>query len=138
MSKTQEEIFSICDNLGEKEVRSKINSGQWADKRKIAHAQEWLRLQTESKKESRLARVEGREEEALSIARDALVVAKEANEIASSAKDAARDANMIADSALREARESNITARKAKNAAWAAAIAAIISSICAAIAIYLK
>ncbi len=130
MTIDKEKFFSELETLGEKEVREKIPSGVYGTK-KLPFVKEWLRQQDELKEESRFSRIEEREEELLSIAR-------EANEIAILARDEANSANSIAESALLEARESNQTARSAKNAAWSAAIAAIISAIFAAIVIYLK
>ena len=115
---------------GERAVRERIASGIYGTK-KIRYVDEWLRQKEEEKKDANIAREELRDNELITIAR-------EANDIAMQARDEAESANSIAESALSETKKSTQTALSAKNAAWVAAIAAITSVILAAIAIYLN
>jgi hypothetical protein len=45
---TQAEVFTRCDKIGVVGVKKLIDSGEWDEKVRIRHAQEWLRLQEES------------------------------------------------------------------------------------------
>ena len=128
-------LFEELKALGKKQVRENLNQGLYSSS-KINLINEWLLQQSESKEESRFARKEERDEETLSIARDA-------NDIAKSARNAAFEANSIANSALEEARTSNLlaseankAAKTAKMAAIIAATGAIISAICAIVSIF--
>lgn len=62
MQYSQKEIFSQCEEIGEPQVRERLNSGDWSHKERVNHAREWLRLQEESRNEdskieqSRIAR----------------------------------------------------------------------------------
>ena len=48
---TQAEVFTRCDKIGVVGVKKLIDSGEWNEKVRIRHAQEWLRLQEESRDE---------------------------------------------------------------------------------------
>ena len=90
-------------------VRERLAAGRY-NTRRSALAQEWLRRREHAKAEAAATRGEAREEDAITIARDA-------NTIALAAAVSASDANDIA--------------RSARKTAWIAAIAAIVAAIAA-------
>lgn len=102
MEITRESIFKKCEELGEEEVRNKIHL--WLS-RKRKFAEEWLALQDSNRAKELSDRSEYREQEAISLA-------KEANSIDRATLDEAKEANSIARKALSEAREANSLASR--------------------------
>jgi hypothetical protein len=109
MTQELDELSAELGVLGEPEVRSRLAHGSWNGRRK-AYVEEWLRLK-EAERESIASNLrDAREEETLSIA-------KEANRLAS-------DANIFA---RIEASAASRSARYAMYAAIIAAISAVIA-----------
>lgn len=90
-------------------VRERLAAGRY-NTRRSALAQEWLRRRERARDEASASRGEAREEDAISIA---------------------RDANIIALAAAVSASDANDIARSAKKYALIAAIAAIVAAIAA-------
>jgi CHASE3 domain sensor protein len=104
-------FIETLESLGESNVSSKLSQGVWSSQRK-KWASDWLQSKASFRRDAR-------EEETLSIAR-------EANELARAANTSASEANRIASDALIESRSSAESARKqARWAMWAAIIATI-------------
>lgn len=98
--------------MGEMQARLLDSSSQVAPSDKILFSRAWLAMRAEAKREAR-------EEETLSIAKDA-------NRIASEARAAAEEANRIASKVSDAAKENSTAAlEQARWAKWAAIIAAI-------------
>jgi len=105
------QLFPKLEEMGEAEVRVRLASGTFGtDSRPLI--QEWLDGKDKAQAIFSNAKRDAREEETLSIAKDALAIAKDANRIASEDLSAAR---LSASSAFEQARW----------ARWAAIIAAI-------------
>jgi len=103
-----EEFTETLVSLGEAEVRSKLLQRVWNSPRK-EWAAEWLEFEEKKRASATAARAETREEETLSIAKNALSIASEANRIATEAREAASE--------------------QARWAMWAAIIAAVAAVI---------
>jgi len=78
------EFYSKLDASTEAEVRTRLAAGNY-NKQHAALAQEWLARKTEARESETGARAERREEESLSISREALRISERANSIAISA-----------------------------------------------------
>ncbi len=105
------QLFPKLEEMGEAEVRVQLARGTFGtDSRPLI--QEWLDGKDKAQTAVSAAKRDAREEETLSIAKDALAIAKDANRIASEDLAAAR---LSASSAYEQARW----------ARWAAIIAAI-------------
>lgn len=107
-----EEFTEKLVALGESEVRAKLLQRVWNTPRK-EWAAEWLEFEEKKRASASAARAEAREE-------DAITIAREANTIALAAAVSASDANDIA--------------RSARKISFIAAIAAIVAAIAAVIA----
>lgn len=112
-----EDFIATLEALGEAEVRQRLARGNIYGVKHAAIVQEWLRSIVVARAETVAATRDAREDETLSIAKDALAIANQANRIASED--------------LAVARSSADAARA--NARWAM-YAAIIAAIVAAVA----
>lgn len=114
---TETEFWATLDAVGEDQVRINLIKKIYGDhgaKRELVL--EWLRRKEESRALEASAKGDAREEETLSIAKDALAIAKDANRIASEDLSAAR--------------------LNARWAMWAAIIATVAAAIAAKDQIY--
>jgi hypothetical protein len=78
------EFFAKLDASTELEVRTRLAAGNY-NKQHAALAQEWLARKTEARESEAATRAEAREDESLSISREALRISERANSIAISA-----------------------------------------------------
>lgn len=99
-----EELITTLESFGEADVRAKFNQGVWANQREI-WVESWLQTKEDERVKENLAT-------AMSLAKEANIVARDANKIAQDNLD---------------------TTKSAKNAAWVAAIAAVVALVFAAV-----
>lgn len=111
MVQEYQDLAVQLESLGETEVRERLAHKKYAE-RNLSFVQEWLRRKDQEREDKRSAKRDAREEETLSIAKEANRIASEALVIARSSSDAVRK-----------------QARWAMIAAIIAAITAIVSNI---------
>ena len=127
---TKEKFWAELDSLGEDEVRARIAIQRYSGANyERPLAEEWLRLKDEARALASSAKRDAREEETLSIARNALAVSERANEIADAARIDSSEANSLAQDSNSIAREANSIALNARSEARRANIIAIIAMI---------
>ena len=117
----EEQITKQCEDLGEAEVRKRLNQGVYAGKN-LRYVEGWLaRLETERSLTDRAANASS---------------ASIQTELARAAADAARDSADAARDQAEAAREANVIAQRANIIATVALIAAVIAIAISIIAIF--
>ena len=118
-------LYAELEAMGEAEVRITLAKGLFQMGQKTNLAQEWLRGKDEERAAASSAKRDTREEETLSIAKEANEIARSASFAASAAAASASEANTISRSNSRRAWRAEIIAAIAAAAAIVAAIAAV-------------
>ena len=90
-----DKFYAELESTGEMTVRDKLAQGAYAPKKHLL-IQEWLRRKSDERLEAAALRSEAREEETLSISRNALRISEEANLISDKARRYAKWSNIIA------------------------------------------
>lgn len=126
MTDDQDDIWVDLEKLGVTEVRKRLASNVYGERRK-PHVIQWLQHQESNRSaagnEANLAEARSSN----SISHEANNLARTANDFASAANTLALAANETASSALAEARRSAVYAKTSNIIATASAVAAIIS-----------
>jgi len=130
-------LFAEFERQSESSVRHAVMAGEYdGSSSRLAAATEWLRLKDELRAAESAARQDIREEEALSIAREALATSKQATDNSTDANTIAREALATSRQATVNSTEANEIARSAEaNARFAnrVAVMAIVLTIAMAI-----
>ena len=122
------ELFATLEAKGEEAVRIDFTKKIYQAGQKADLVQEWLESKMRARSEASAAKRDAREEETLSIAKDA-------NRIASEANDSAKAAALAATAAASAASDANAISRSNRRIAISAAV---IAAIGAAISIFKK